>query len=215
MAAADATLAAVERLRRLAADLASGGGDHRWLASCLGHYLEMAPTGRNLNRPAARHMWVEQSMHCATYGLQLASALRCVWVARHRLAHHTIQPTSGDAILPQRSFRLTDATLADLDRIARHLSAIDGRPPNQTTALAWAIARGADAVDAAEAKAKPTGSAPSAQLRHIQQQLSDITKAIWDDASGATPTFGTPALARDDVPPGLAAPGRRAPSVCI
>lgn len=49
--------------------------------------------------------------------------------------------------MPQRSFRLDQGSLDNLTRIAEHLARLDRKPPNLTTALAWSIARGSDAID--------------------------------------------------------------------
>ena len=42
-------LAAVEKLRRLAAELEGGGDDARWLAACIREYLESAPRGATMD----------------------------------------------------------------------------------------------------------------------------------------------------------------------
>ena len=79
------------------------------------------------------------------------------------------------------SFRLSDESLADLNRIAEHLASLDNRAPNQTRALAWAIARGADAVSAAEEQGSKIPKDILQQLRHTSRLLSDLGRQ-WDEA---------------------------------
>jgi plasmid stabilization system protein ParE len=82
----------------------------------------------------------------------------------------------------QRSFRLSDDSLADLARIAEHLAALRNRAPNQTTTLARAISRGIDAIDATEKQAASVPDGVHAQLLAASQQLRGLAEK-WEHAS--------------------------------
>ena len=75
-----------------------------------------------------------------------------------------------------RSFRLEPAALADLATIAAHLSKDRKRAPNQTKALAWAIARGVDAVARIERLGEEIPDSLRGQLLLATQMLERLVK---------------------------------------
>jgi plasmid stabilization system protein ParE len=84
--------------------------------------------------------------------------------------------------MAQRSFRLSDDTLADLTRIAEHLASLNRRAPNQTTALAWAIARGMDAIAKSEDLGRQIPDRMHEQLELAANTLKRIG-AAWHEAT--------------------------------
>ena len=78
---------------------------------------------------------------------------------------------SIETAMPQRSFRIPDAALTDLSSIAAHLARLNRRAPNQTAALAWAIARGVDALAQSEALGKQIPE-------NLQQQVEEAARGL-------------------------------------
>lgn len=76
----------------------------------------------------------------------------------------------------QRSFRLSEDDLSHLARIADYLARLDKRPANQTRALAWAIARGIEAVEKADSEAREV---PESLLPQIGQ-AADLLRRLSD-----------------------------------
>jgi plasmid stabilization system protein ParE len=97
--------------------------------------------------------------------------------------------------MPQRSFRLSNEALADLNRIAEHLAKLDGRAPNQTTALAWAISRGVDAVAKIEGESRRIPLSMRSQVLEASRLLAKLNDD-WEAAArvalvGGAPSDGT------------------------
>ena len=84
--------------------------------------------------------------------------------------------------MPQRSFRLSDECLADLNRIAERLALLDRHAPNQTKALAWAVARGVDAIEHAEKEAKGIPAGIEDQIKHVSGLLHGLAQS-WRRAA--------------------------------
>ena len=76
--------------------------------------------------------------------------------------------------MPQRSFRVSDECLDDLNRIAEHLAQLDHHAPNQTRALAWAVARGIDAIEQGEKQAKAIPAGIDDQIRRAAELLRGL-----------------------------------------
>lgn len=89
----------------------------------------------------------------------------------------------------QRSFRLDSDTLEGLNKIAEHLAQGTHKSPNQTTALAWAISRGLDAVENVQSKAKEIPEGLHQQILKAGSMMQDLAKqwesAVYHAAQGA------------------------------
>jgi plasmid stabilization system protein ParE len=84
--------------------------------------------------------------------------------------------------MPQRSFRVSDAALTDLSSIAAHLARLNHRAPNQTAALAWAIARGVDALAKSEALGGQIPESLQQQVEGAARELSNLASS-WRRAA--------------------------------
>ena len=84
--------------------------------------------------------------------------------------------------MPQRSFRVSDECLDDLNRIAEHLAQLDHHAPNQTRALAWAVARGIDAIEQGEKQAKAIPAGIDDQIRRAAELLRGLSER-WREAA--------------------------------
>ncbi len=106
--------------------------------------------------------------------------------------------------MPQRSFRVAAEVLDDLGRLAKHLATLDRQPANQTKALAWAVARGIDAMEAAERKAEKAASDMHSEMLSELRRLSDTCEE-WEEM------VRNDRRARDDQTKELAVHRRRLP----
>jgi plasmid stabilization system protein ParE len=84
--------------------------------------------------------------------------------------------------MQQRSYRLSDESVADLGSIAGHLARLNHQAPNQTAALAWAIARGVDALAKSEALGEQIPESLQQQVEEAARDLSALASS-WRKAA--------------------------------